>query len=192
MATASRFKDTRQMCVLSVPAAGKLFRVSERTIRNWEAGRVGIPYAAFKLMRILRGYELPGAAWKGYRLIGDTLWSPEGKPFKAADARWWSLTVCMAHEFRRMVAAARTQGGQASGVAAAASPAVATVLVAEPAPVIPSNGASPATLPGPLPESKTLETSYRPPTTQGDTVSVPRDLQPRVVIRGALHLDLAA
>lgn len=81
--------------------AGKLFRVSERTIRNWEAGRVGIPYTAFKLMRILRGYELPGQAWKGYRLKGDTLWSPEGKAFRASDATWWSLTCAMANEFTR-------------------------------------------------------------------------------------------
>jgi Phage protein len=76
-------------------------RVSERTVHNWEAGRVRIPYAAYKLIRILRGYELPGFEWKGYRLIGDTLWSPENRPFRAADARWWTLTVQMAHEYRR-------------------------------------------------------------------------------------------
>lgn len=56
-------------------------------------------------MRILRGYELPGHYWKGYRLVGDTLWSPEGKAFRASDQRWWSLTVAMAREFRAMVAA---------------------------------------------------------------------------------------
>ena len=114
---ASRFKDTRLMCCLSVPDAGKLFRVSERTIRNWEAGRVGIPYAAFKLMRILRGYELPGQAWKGFRLKGDTLWSPEGKGFKASDHTWWSLTVGMAQEFRTIMAARRSKAGQRVGVA---------------------------------------------------------------------------
>ena len=101
--TAARFKDTRLLCALSVPAAGKLFRVSERTIRNWEAGRVGVPYTAFKLMRILRGFELPGHQWKGYRLIGDTLWSPEGLAFKAVDHYWWSLTVRMAREFRQIM-----------------------------------------------------------------------------------------
>lgn len=118
------FKDARLLCSLSVPDAGKLFRVSERTVRNWEAGRVRIPYTAFKLMRILRGYELPGHHWKGYRLIGDTLWSPEGLAFRASDQTWWSLTVRMAHEFRRMMAAQRTKGGQAGGVAAA-SPTLA-------------------------------------------------------------------
>ena len=105
------------MCCLSVREAGKVFRVSERTVRNWEAGRVGIPYAAFKLLRILRGYELPGQAWKGYRLKGDTLWSPEGKAFKASDHTWWSLTVGMAREFRRIMAARRSKEGKDGGVA---------------------------------------------------------------------------
>ena len=87
--------------MLTIEQAAKLLRLSERTLHNWEAGRVRIPYAAYKLIRILRGYELPGDAWKGYRLIGDTLWSPENLPFHASDARWWSLTVCMAHEYRK-------------------------------------------------------------------------------------------
>ena len=107
----SRFKDTRLLCCLSVPDAGKLFRVTERTVRNWEAGRAMVPYAAFKLMRILRGYELPGHHWKGYRLKGDTLWSPEGLPFKASDATWWSLTCLMARQFRIIMASARTSSG---------------------------------------------------------------------------------
>lgn len=92
-------------------------RVSERTLHNWEAGRVRIPYAAYKLIRILRGYELPGDAWKGYRLIGDTLWSPENLPFKAADARWWSLTVCMAHEFKKQTKAQRERLAETSAPA---------------------------------------------------------------------------
>lgn len=111
--TAQRFAAARAGCFLTVEQAAKLLRVSERTLHNWEAGRVRIPYAAYKLIRILRGYELPGDAWKGYRLIGDTLWSPENLPFHAADARWWSLTVQMAHEYRR-----QSKAKQAGAVAA--------------------------------------------------------------------------
>ena len=103
--TGSRFRTARAVCGLSIPEAAKLLRVTERTIQYWEAGTVRVPYAAFKLMRILRGYELPGAAWKGYRLQGDTLWSPEGLRFSAADHRWWSLTCRMAGEFRALMAA---------------------------------------------------------------------------------------
>jgi transcriptional regulator with XRE-family HTH domain len=84
---ASRFREARLLAALSVSDAGKLFRVTPRTVRNWEAGRALVPYAAFKLLRILRGYELPGRAWRGYYLKGDTLWSPEGLAFKARTAR---------------------------------------------------------------------------------------------------------
>jgi hypothetical protein len=103
---------------MTIPQTAELLRVSERTVHNWEAGRVRIPYAAYKLIRILRGYELPGPQWKGYRLVGDTLWSPENLPFKAADARWWSLTVAMAHEFRYQAKARRAKRTAENGALA--------------------------------------------------------------------------
>lgn len=172
--TASRFKDTRLSCSLSVREAGKLFRVSERTIRNWEAGRVGIPYAAFKLMRILRGYELPGKAWKGYRLQGSTLWSPEGLPFHSHDATWWSLTVRMAHEF------VRSRLGQslpvlAQGVAARVSEAnppsrprrQREALVDRLEGVLASAEARPVSVPGPLLRSQTPQIGTLPPRRRG-------------------------
>lgn len=109
--TGARFRETRQVCCLSIPAAAKLLRVTERTIQNWESGRTEVPYAAFKLMRLLRGYELPGEAWRGFRLVGDTLWSPEGLAFKAADHYWWSLTCRMASEFRAICAGRRVAQG---------------------------------------------------------------------------------
>jgi hypothetical protein len=93
----------RLTCGLSVPVAAKILRVTDRTLHNWELGRARVPYAAYKLLRILRGWELPDPAWKGYRLQGDTLWSPEGMGFKASDHRWWSLTCRMAAEFRVLV-----------------------------------------------------------------------------------------
>lgn len=114
--TGSRFRTARAVCCLSVPEAAQLLRVSERTIQYWESGRVRVPYSAYKLMRILRGYELPGHAWRGYTLRGDTLWSPEGLPFKAADHRWWSLTCRMAAEFRSMAAARRLAGPGSYGL----------------------------------------------------------------------------
>ena len=114
--TASRFRDARAVCCLTVPETAKLLRVTQRTVQNWESGRVRVPYSAYKLMRILRGYELPGNAWRGYTLRGDTLWSPEGLAFKAADHRWWSLTCRMAAEFRAMVAGRRLQTPGSSGL----------------------------------------------------------------------------
>ncbi len=79
--------------------AAEVLGVQPQTIRNWEAGRSRVPYSAFKLLRILGGYALPGEAWRGFYLRGDTLWSPEGKPFQASDLAWWGLTVAMARSF---------------------------------------------------------------------------------------------
>jgi transcriptional regulator with XRE-family HTH domain len=97
---ASGFKDARLIAGLTRQAAADLLGVTERTVRNWEAKRARVPYSAFKLMRILSGYELPGAAWRGFRLSKDVLWSPEGRAFAATDLSWWGLTVALARSFR--------------------------------------------------------------------------------------------
>lgn len=142
-----------------MPEAGKLFRVTERTVRNWEAGRVAVPYAAFKLLRVLRGGELPGRAWKGYRLQGGTLWSPEGRPFHAHDATWWMLTVRMAHGF----VAARQQ-------AHAAQAASARALAPVPLPVLASILREPVGYPGLAANSaEPLPRPHTPPPTGGET-----------------------
>lgn len=116
--TASRFREARAVCCLTVPGAAKLLRVTERTIQNWESGAVRVPYAAYKLMRVLRGHELPHAAWAGFRVVGDSLWTPEGYRFRPGDMAWWSLTCRMAAEFRTL-AAARAGAGEAGSRAVA-------------------------------------------------------------------------
>src|SRR3546814_3389691 len=69
--TAFRFREMRLSCALSVAAAAKVLHVTARTLHNWESGASRVPYAAYKLLRLLRGGELPGAAWKGWRLHGE-------------------------------------------------------------------------------------------------------------------------
>ena len=66
---ASRFRDTRFTCNLTVPAAAKLLRVSERTIHNWESGAARVPYAAYRLLRIVRGGEFVHSSWKGWAVL---------------------------------------------------------------------------------------------------------------------------
>lgn len=76
---------------LTRKATADTLRVSERTVRNWEAGRAAVPYSAFKLLCIMGG-ELPGDHWRGFVLRGDTLWSPEGKAFTCYELAYWGLT----------------------------------------------------------------------------------------------------
>ena len=102
--TGFRFREMRLSCGISVPVAAKELRVTERTIQNWETGRVRVPYAAYKLLRILRGWELPHADFKGWRLLPDRLVTPEGRAIWPKKLAWWSLTCRMADGFRELVA----------------------------------------------------------------------------------------
>ena len=97
--TGERFRQARLQCWLTVPQAAKVLHVTERTLHNWESGATRIPYSAYKLMRILRGCELPLLAgprelsWRGWYFQGGKLISPEGRAFVGSDFAWLSLLV---------------------------------------------------------------------------------------------------
>lgn len=99
-----KFRETRLLARLTQQEAACLLQVTERTIRLWESGHNAIPYAAYKLLRILTGYELPGTAWVGWSFSGDTLWSPERRGFTAAHLSYMWLTFAMARQRQAMVA----------------------------------------------------------------------------------------
>jgi hypothetical protein len=109
--TAEGFRELRLSCVTSQRDTAALLGVCVRTVRNWESRRRRVPYAAYRLLRILRNGELPGAAWAGYRLWGDTLWTPEGIALKAGQAAWWSLLVRCARAFQQQQRVTRLSAG---------------------------------------------------------------------------------
>lgn len=88
---------------LSIEAAAKALHVTPRTIRNWFSGKVSVPYAAYRLVRILGRFELPDPAWHGWLFHSGKLWSPEGHGFAPADSSWWNLLVRRARLFHQMV-----------------------------------------------------------------------------------------
>jgi hypothetical protein len=45
-----------------------MLHVNLRTVINWETGATTIPYAAYKLLRVLSGYELPGEPLMGVKM----------------------------------------------------------------------------------------------------------------------------
>jgi DNA-binding transcriptional regulator YiaG len=95
-----KLRETRILSGLSKKEAANMLFVTERTWHNWESGRIRVPYAVFKLLRILTGFDLPGEAWRGWSMLGDTLWSPEGKNFSPSDLNYLSLTFSMARLWR--------------------------------------------------------------------------------------------
>lgn len=96
-----QFASQRKAALLSRSACSELLGVSERSIRNWETGRTAVPYAAFKLLRVLSGGELPGAEWKGFWVQGSTLWTPEGKGYDASELAYISNVFAMARYWLR-------------------------------------------------------------------------------------------
>ena len=82
----------------------KYLQVSERTFHNWESGRHVIPFAVYKLLRLLNHMELPGPSWDGWCFHSGKLWSPEGHGFNGTDGAWWSLLVRRAAMFGQLYA----------------------------------------------------------------------------------------
>ena len=97
----ARFKLLCMDAGLNVEAVGKLLHVTPRTVRYWFAGKTAVPYASYRLLRILVRYELPGDAWAGWHMHSGKLWTPEGYGFDPHDSNWWGLLqrkVALFHE----------------------------------------------------------------------------------------------
>lgn len=78
----------------------RTLQVTERTVYAWFSGKTAVPYSAYKLLRILNRFELPG--WPGWHMHSGKLWTPEGFSFEPQDGAWWSLLVRQARSFRTL------------------------------------------------------------------------------------------
>jgi len=98
------FRELRLSCLLSQPACAKLLGVSLRAIRYWDSGRNRVPWSAVRLLRVLRGGELPASGWDGWRVLdGGRLVTPAGIVFHNGQLDWWSLTCLQARSWQRHV-----------------------------------------------------------------------------------------
>lgn len=87
-------RETRLLLArMSKQDVAVLLNVSLRSVHYWEGGHVPMPWAAFRLLRILTGYELPGKAWEGWMLLRNQLISPDGKVFTPSDLYPLAWTV---------------------------------------------------------------------------------------------------
>jgi transcriptional regulator with XRE-family HTH domain len=103
------FADLRKQSGLTRSQAADELNVTPRTIQNWETGGARIPWMAYRMLRILRGFALPCSAWDGWTLRGRKLFSPTGRAFEAV----WLLNVenvfSQARLWRQMYAASGRQ-----------------------------------------------------------------------------------
>ncbi len=92
----------RQSLSLSRPATVKLLHITLRTLHNWESGKVRIPYAAFKLIRLFSSYPIFQPIWKDWRIVGSRLITPEGHSLEAGNFHWLSLMARKAEAFTKI------------------------------------------------------------------------------------------
>lgn len=71
-----------------------------------------MPYSAYKLLRILSGFELPGATWAGWHMHSGKLWTPEGVGIEAHESVFWGLLVRQARGFRALYEEGRSAKAQ--------------------------------------------------------------------------------
>jgi hypothetical protein len=64
-AIAYRFKCLCLDTGLKVPEIAQALHVTERTVYARISGQTAVPYSAYKLLRVMRWFELPGRGWEG-------------------------------------------------------------------------------------------------------------------------------
>jgi DNA-binding XRE family transcriptional regulator len=95
------FADLRKQAGMTRREAAQALDVTPRTIQNWETGGSRIPWMAHRMLRILRGYALPGKEWEGWTIDGDTLHAPNGRHFTAAELQHIEQVFGMARLWRQ-------------------------------------------------------------------------------------------
>lgn len=98
------FRDLRRQAGLTRREAAEALDVTGRTIQNWETGGARIPWMAHRMLRILRGYALPGKVWEGWTIDGDTLYAPNGRHFTPGELQHIEQVFAMARLWRQTYA----------------------------------------------------------------------------------------
>lgn len=108
------FSDVRKQAGLTRQQAAKALDVTARTIQNWETGGARIPWMAYRMLRILCGYSLPGIEWEGWTLRGDTLCAPNRRYFTAGELLYLEQVFAMSRLWRQMYARSGVQKPQST------------------------------------------------------------------------------
>ncbi|WP_020181955.1 hypothetical protein [Methylotenera sp. 1P/1] len=99
----------RRRACLTTLEASKLLDVTHKTLQNWEKGRVRIPYTAFRTLKVKVGYVFNDEHFQDWFVRDDTLWSLEGRGFKAYELRYIGNYFWMANRWLAERRAAKPQ-----------------------------------------------------------------------------------
>ncbi len=104
--TAQDFADLRKQSGLTRLQAAKELDVTARTIQNWETGGARIPWMAYRMLRVLRGFAVPGIEWEGWRIYNGKLYNPSGQWFDRVYLEQVAYAFAEARLWRQMYARA--------------------------------------------------------------------------------------
>lgn len=96
------FQDLRLESCMTRAQAAKALDVTPRTVQNWETGGARVPWMAFRMLRILNGYALPGSAWELWTVRGAELIAPNGFSFTAPELEYLQSVFAQARLFREL------------------------------------------------------------------------------------------
>ncbi len=106
------------MAKLKPKDVASLLHVSLPTVNNWESGKSTIPYSAYKLLRVLTYFELPGKEWQGWSIGNGLLWAPSGRSFESYQLTYIGNMFSMARLWiaeRELLAKSRKEAGIKQG-----------------------------------------------------------------------------
>lgn len=95
------FRDLRRQAGLTRREAAAVLDVTGRTVQNWETGGARIPWLAYRMLRILQGYALPGSDWEGWTVHGDMLTAPNGRHFTPGELQHLEQVFGMSRLWRQ-------------------------------------------------------------------------------------------
>ena len=95
------FIDLRKQAGLKRVEAAEALNVSTRTVQNWETGGARIPWMAYRMLRILRGFALPSLHWEGWKIHADRLYAPTGRWFDANSMQHIEQVFAMSRLWRQ-------------------------------------------------------------------------------------------
>ncbi|MBN8264972.1 MAG: hypothetical protein J0M21_09995 [Xanthomonadales bacterium] len=91
--TSAQFRELREFTGKTREDVSDFLGVSVRTVGNWETGAARVPYAAYKLLRVVLKGDTLHPGWEAYRFVRGRLVTPEGHSFGQGDLAWLSLLV---------------------------------------------------------------------------------------------------
>lgn len=112
--TADQFRDARKGAGLTREQASGLLGVSLRTVGGWETGASRCPYAAFKLLRVLKHGEFMDVRWSGFQIIRGKLVTPENHEIDPGDLAWLTLLCRRADAFSELLHQRDARAGRTS------------------------------------------------------------------------------